>query len=98
MTYNPPITTPQSNDAVIINDHDHTLTWCELRTGARGVHIGQGQNRLFLSPTEIVRLIDAITEFGGQPNRTVYTTSTPAKARLMRYPITKPNEAKNLSG
>jgi hypothetical protein len=91
MTYNPPVTTPQSTDAVIINDRDHTLTWCEPRTGALGVHIAQGQNRLFLSPTEIVRLIDAMTALGGRANRTVYSTSTPAKARLMRYPITPKN-------
>jgi hypothetical protein len=73
MTYNPPITSPQSDDAVFINDYNHTDTWVEPRIGASGVHIGQGRNRLFLSPTEIARLIDAMA------NRTVYTTSTPAK-------------------
>jgi hypothetical protein len=87
MSYNPPVMTPQSKDAVTVNDRDHTLTWVEPRLRA-GVLIGQGQNRLYLSRTEIARLIDALTELGGQANRTVYSTSTPAKARLQRYPMT----------
>jgi hypothetical protein len=103
--YNPPHNTPQSADAILINDHDHTLTWVEPRSGAAGVHIGQGGNRLFLSPAECARLIDAMTtELDGQPNRTAYTTTTPAKAmarmaepsepqrgqgKLQRYPATK---------
>lgn len=96
MTYNPPVMTPTSKDAVFINDADHTLTWIEprLRDGAL---IGQGQNRLYLSRSEITRLIDVLTEPGGQAKRVVYSTTTPAKAQLMRYPTKPKGEAKPLS-
>jgi hypothetical protein len=92
MTYNPPVTTPQSKDTVIIKDYKHTPTWCEprLRDGAL---IGRGQNRLYLSSTEIDRLIDALTEPAGQANRAVYSTSTPAKAQMARWVEPQPGES-----
>jgi hypothetical protein len=93
MTYNPPVTTPQSDDAVTINDRGHTLTWVEPRL-RNGVLIRQGQNHLYLSTTEIARLIDAVTESEGHANNTVYSTSTPAKAKMTRWIKPQPSDAK----
>jgi hypothetical protein len=60
------------------------LSGLRSRLAARS---GRDRNRLYLSSTEIAGLIDALTELGGQANRTVYSTSTP-EARLQWYPMT----------
>jgi hypothetical protein len=89
MTYNPPTATPSSKYAVIISDSGHTIAWAEPRL-RDGIMIGQGSNRVCLSTTEIARLMDAVSELKGYANKTVFSTATPAKARMNRW--VKPRE------
>jgi hypothetical protein len=69
------------------------LTWIEPRAKG-GVLIGQGRNRICLNRDEFAKLIEAARKL--DPKQPAYTTTTPAKARLMRYPVKTPDAENRL--
>jgi hypothetical protein len=77
--------TPLPRPQYVISEDTAALTWIEPRAKG-GVFIGQGRNRICLNRDEFAKLIEAAREL--DPKQPVWTTTTPAKARLMRW--TKP--------
>jgi hypothetical protein len=80
---------PQIN----INHPDRPRTFCQPRPHG-GFTLGQGRNRISLSRVEAERLTEVMSAGSDAFYSTRYTTTTPAKAKLMRYPMTAPSEAK----
>jgi hypothetical protein len=68
---------------ILISDSDKPITFVAKRPGG-GVQLVQSRNFLVLNEAEADRLIEAIRTL-----RDECRSATPAKARLMRYPVSR---------
>ena len=77
---------------VVISSTDRPLAWIQpLRLG--GAMIAQAHSSIVLDADELRNLIDVASEIERVASAT--TTATPARARIMRYPITRHNADKS---
>ena len=83
------MTTPAIPDPFTVLSDPNQAPILAQRRKRGGCTLSQGRSHICLNADELARLVEWVQ--AGHHNPVKWTTTTPAKARLMRYPVVKPD-------